>query len=261
MQSLVSLSAFPKSGVTYLSFLLFYSLFPDSCDIHEIERKYVLDIHAYPNAQFAAPEGPGLIKSHFPYAPAQPTVRVTKRAIYLIRHPLDVMASAFDFDTLTSGGERAAYDAAFRSYARRWVESGGDAFPWCGTWIHHVRSWLTQSAIPVQLVRYEDLVDQPEAELASVLAFLGFQVPEARRAFAIEKSSMKAMAAIEEDEVSSRRDGIFFRDSLAKGYARGHRFINKGYRDSYHRLLTDAERAIADRTFGQELQRFYRERA
>lgn len=261
MQNLVSLSAFPKSGVTYLSFLLFYSLFPDNCDVHEIERKYVIDIHAYPNAQFADPSGPRLIKSHLPYVPALPLIRSTNRAIYLIRNPLDVMASAWDFDALTSGDERATQTAAFRAYARRWVESGGDAFPGCGTWMQHVRSWLTQAAIPVHLVRYEDLVDRPEAELASILTFLGFQIPEARSSFAIEKSSMKAMAALEEKEVGARRDGIFFRDSLAKGYALGRRFINKGYRDSYRLLLTDEERTVADRTFGSELKRYYGARA
>src|SRR5580704_13818757 len=50
VQSLVSLSAFPKSGVTYLSFLLFHGLFPDSADVHDLERKYIIDIHAHPRA-------------------------------------------------------------------------------------------------------------------------------------------------------------------------------------------------------------------
>src|SRR5271155_3559096 len=91
LQAITSLSAFPKSGVTYLSFLLFYSLFSDDSDIRDLERKYILDIHEYPNATFGDPRAPRLIKSHFPYNPSIPAVRLTSKAIYLIRHPIDVM--------------------------------------------------------------------------------------------------------------------------------------------------------------------------
>ena len=55
MRDLFSLSAFPKSGVTYLSFLMFHSLFPDSCNIRDLESKYVIDIHGNPQAAFADP--------------------------------------------------------------------------------------------------------------------------------------------------------------------------------------------------------------
>jgi len=205
--SLVSLSAFPKSGVTYLSFLLFYSLFPDSCDIRDIEQKYILDIHAFPNATFADPTGPRLVKLHLPYIPTLPVVRSTSKAVYLIRHPIDVMASAWDFEALTSGGVRSTQSPAFRAFVRRWIETGGDAFPEYGCWVQHVRSWLGQSNIPLHLVTYEHLVDRPESELMSILAFLGVRIPMERLRLAVERSSMKAMAALEEQEVAQRSEG------------------------------------------------------
>jgi Sulfotransferase domain len=257
LRSLTSLSAFPKSGVTYLSFLLFYSLFPDECDIHDIERKYVLDIHAYPDATFADPKGPRLIKSHLPYVPWMPVISATQKAVYLIRHPIDVMASAWDFENLTSGGARQEGSPEFRAFVRRWLETGGDAFPGCGTWVQHVRSWLSQTDIPVHLVRYEDLVDDRKSALVALLAFLQLSVPADRVRRAIEKSSMKAMAKLEEEEVTGRREGVFFRNSLASGYGLGHRFINKGYRGSYERLLSEEERVLCDRTFGPELARYF----
>ena len=103
---------------------------------------------------------------------------------------------------------------------------------------------------------YENLVDNPERELKSILDFLGIQVPAERQRIAIERSSMKSMAALESEEVENRVDGIFFRNSLASGYGQGHRFINKGYRKSYEILLTSEERAIADRTFGDEIAQY-----
>jgi hypothetical protein len=256
LQAVTSLSAFPKSGVTYLSFLLFYSLFPDGCDIHDLERKYIIDIHAYPNADFADPKGPRLIKSHFPYNPALPAVRLTSKAIYLIRHPIDVMMSVWDFAHLIEGRARDAQSSAFRAFVKQWVETGGH-YPPFGAWTAHVRSWLGQTNIPVHLVTYEHLVDSPERELKAILDFLGIAVAEERQRVAIERSSMKSMAKLESQEVDNRVDGIFFRNSLAAGYGKGHRFINKGYRKSYETLLRPEERVIADRTFGNEIARFF----
>jgi Sulfotransferase domain len=257
LYDIVSLSAFPKSGVTYLSFLLFHSLFPNDCDIHDLERKYIIDIHAYPHARFANPQGPRLIKSHFPYNPDLPAIQLTRKAIYLIRHPIDVMMSAWDFDRLIKGAAHDAQTATFHAYVRSWIETGGTAFPEFGSWVQHVRSWLGQSTIPVHIVSYQDLVDSPDYELASILDFIGIQVPSERQRIAIDRSSMKSMAAIETQEVENKIDGIFFRNSLSAGYDIGRRFINKGYRNSYENILSVEERAIADKTFGTELVRYF----
>jgi hypothetical protein len=256
LQGITSLCAFPKSGVTYLSFLLFYCLFSDDCEIHDLERKYILDIHAYPNAQFGDPLAPRLIKSHFPYIPSIPAVRLTTRAIYLIRHPIDVMMSAWDFDQLIKGGVRETPSSAFHAHIHRWLATGGVTVPAFGSWVQHVRSWLGQPNIPLHLVTYENLVDEPERELRRILEFLDIDVSAKRQGLAIERSSMKSMAAFEEKEVKDRVDGVFFRNGLA-GYAQGRRFINKAYRNCYQTVLSPEERIIADRTFGVEIDRYF----
>jgi hypothetical protein len=259
VQGIVSLSAFPKSGVTYLSFLLFYSLFPDECDIQDLERKYILDVHSYPNATFADPRVMRIIKLHSPYHLAIPAVRLTSKAIYLIRNPIDVMMSAWDYEHLIRGGLHKAHSPTFREYVRQWFATGGVVRiePMHGSWIQHVRSWLGQTSIPVHLVTYERLVDNPEQELKSIIDFIGVNVPAERQRIAIERSSMKSMAALESQEVEKRVDGIFFRNSLAIGYDQGHRFINKGYRNSYKAVLTPQERVLADKIFGSEISRYF----
>jgi len=262
LQGITSLSAFPKSGVTYLSFLLFYSVFADDLDIHDLERKYILDIHAHPSARFADSYAPRLIKSHFPYNPAIPAVRLTSRAIYLIRHPIDVMMSAWDFGHLIKGRAADTRSPEFRAFVRRWVMTGGDdAFGGFGSWVQHVRSWHGQANIPVHTVTYENLVDNPERELQAILDFVGLNIATERQRAAIQRSSMKSMAALESKEVENRIEGIFFNNSLAVGYGQGLRFINKGYRKSYETLLTEEERSIADKTFGSEIAKFFGNRS
>ncbi len=256
MPSIISLSAFPKSGVTYLSFMLFHSLFSDDCDIRDLERKYIIDIHEHPTTRPAERHGVALFKSHFPFNPANPFVRVTNKAIYLLRDPIDVMMSSWDFGKLIQGAQNDTESPAFRAYVRDWLEGGGNGFPAYGSWSNHVRSWLGQRQIPVHLVTYQNLVDRPERELPAILEFLGVNIAADRQRIAIERSSMKSMAAMEKQEVDKGVDGIFFRGSLSAGYGMGHRFINKGYRDSYESVLRPDERAVADRSFG-EFKRYF----
>ncbi len=268
MKDMICLSAFPKSGITYLSFLVFHSLFGDDFDVKNIEKKFIIDIHVNPNPVFIHPSAPRIIKSHFPYVSGLPFIDRTAKSVYLIRHPIDVMMSAWDFNNLIPGtlvgqpgneksAAESAQDPVFRAYVRRWVESGGAGYAVSGTWIQNVRSWLGQNEIPVHVVTYDDLVDKPDIELAAILNFLGIDVSEKKKQKAIERSSMRAMAALELQEINSGKDGIFFRKGLTASYSRGHRFINKGYRNAYDSMLTADDRAIADATFGLELKKYF----
>ncbi|PWC39500.1 sulfotransferase domain-containing protein [Azospirillum sp. TSO35-2] len=260
MRDLISLSAFPKSGVTYLGFLMFHCLFGDAAAIGDLEKKYVIDIHAWPAMPFAVPEGPRIVKSHFPFGPDRPCVGRTAKAVYLIRHPVDVMMSAWDYRRFLNpdDGEGGPADGpAFRQFVHGWLTTGGAEFEVAGPWLQHVRSWLDQREIPVHLVTYADLVDHPDRELAAILRFLDLPVPVDRQAMAVERSRMAAMAALEAEEVRNRRDGVFYRPELARSYEGRRRFINKGHRDCYATLLTDEERALADRTFGAELSAYF----
>src|SRR4029077_14434842 len=154
-----------------------------------------------------------LIKSHFPYNPAIPAVRLTTKAIYLMRHPIDVMMSAWDYQHLIEATVRDTQSPAFRAYINQWLMSGGLMILQFGPWTQHVRSWLSQTNIPVHLVTYERLVDDPEQELKSIIDFIGIDVPAERQRIAIERSSMKSMAMLESQEVENRVDGIFFRNN------------------------------------------------
>jgi len=259
-RDLISLSAFPKSGVTYLNFLLFHSLYGDDADLHALERSYVIDIHAHPDARFAEPGAPRLVKSHFPYDPGLPPVARTAKAVYLIRDPIDVMMSAWDYRHFISADGAPPGDPtvhpAFRPFVRDWLETGGGGCAGAGTWVEHVRSWLGQRTVPVHRVTYRDLVDHPRRELAAILAFLDLEIPAEKQALAVERSSMPSMAALEAKELRAGRDGVFFHPELAAGYGRGRRFVNKGYRDCYRTVLTEAERAMADRVFGPVLREY-----
>lgn len=259
---LICLAAFPKSGITYLGFLVFHALHGPDADVSELDRRHIIDIHE--NLALVPPlDGQvHFIKSHHPYGPAMPLVQRLRRVVYLLRDPIDVMMSAWDYLHLTGGARLKAFvdgdpQIGFRRFVGYWLTTGsGEIFRNAGTWTGHVSGWNDQRAIPLHRVRYDRLVDDPRAELAAVLNFIGIKIPAERIDEAVGASSMETMRAVEEREIRERRPGAFYRDRLAPGYAEGRRFIGAGHRGSYEAMLEASEKILADRTFGPLIQRY-----
>lgn len=66
-----------------------------------------------------------------------------------------------------------------------------------GSWSENVNSWLDQTEVPVTLVRYEDLVADPRAELERVVDEIGLPVEEPLLARAVESSSFESLSVQE----------------------------------------------------------------
>jgi aryl sulfotransferase len=183
-----------------------------------------------------------------------------ERAICLVRDPIDVMMSIWDFMHLMGhksllDGAEAEKEAIFRNFVGRWVTTGGDQIGGAGTWVTNVMSWLDQRALPVLLVRYESLKADPVAQLARVCTFLGAAVPPERIAQAAHRSDAGEMRKQEQREIDTKQAGAFYRPELETGYSRGFRFVGRLNQNSYDTMLTDAERRAADRVFGPVLAR------
>ena len=200
------------------------------------------------------------MKTHFGYDAALPLRERADRAVYLVRDPIDVMMSVWDFfhllgDPSLLNAPQAAKDQIFRSFVRRWVTSGGDQIGFAGTWAGNVSSWIDQPDFPVLVVRYEILKAAPVAQLARVCEFLGEQVAPERLEQAARLSSVDEMRKQEQREIDTKQAGAFYRPMLEKGYESGFRFVGRLNANSYATMLTDEERQEADRRFGPVLAR------
>lgn len=100
--------------------------------------------------------------------------------IYLVRNVLDIADSlsladaagkAAAVDELCSSGHAIACSAGRLNSELRQIT---------GSWSEHVRSWTEQRQIPVCLIRYEDLLRNPEEEFSRISRFCGL-VPDAVR--------------------------------------------------------------------------------
>ena len=118
---------------------------------------------------------------------------VTSGAIYVTRDPLDVAVSfAHHYSkTLEEAVERIARDTLtvsastgrLRTQLRQRLLS----------WSRHVLSWLDQSAIPVHVMRYEDMSLQPIETFTAAVRFLGWAEDVDRVRRAVEFSSFEVL--------------------------------------------------------------------
>ncbi len=258
MKDVCYIAAFPKSGITYLNFMLFHLLFDRPQDVRLIDSHYIFDVHE----SLARVPPPGqldrYVKTHFPFGPQIPLRQRAARAVYLLRDPIDVMMSVWDFKHLI--GEEGLLQASpsqhaalFQKFCQQWLSSGGLVYPWAGSWRDNVASWLDQKELPLLLVRYEQLRANPAEELPRILRFLGRKVSDERIAAAIEVGKPDNMRNLESEEVKAGVSGIFYRPNLARGYAQGYRFVGRMHGGSSEKILSPAARQYAAQIFGPVL--------
>lgn len=262
MNDISYIAAFPKSGITYLNFMLFHVLFDRPQDARLIDSDYIFDVHESLARVPPASDEPRYLKIHSSYSQLIPLRQRAARAVYLMRDPVDVMMSAWDFKHLT--GEDGLLDASpaqreamFQRFCQHWLTTGGLIYPWAGSWNANVASWLDQTDLLLLVVRYERLKARPFEELRRILSFLGREASDERVAAAVEAAEPGNMRKLEAEEINNRVAGVFYRPGLARGYAQGHRFVGKMHGGSSEKVLTPAARQYAQQVFGPVIERAY----
>ncbi len=217
------LASYPKSGNTWVRFLLYHYLYGELTESAALGRR-IPDVLKDPLP--VAGEGPMLVKTHWVLSPKMPHVERTAGAIYVVRHPRDVVLSLINFYRLRD--PEAPWTDEFM--ARNFIQGGGDpsiAKMGFGTWVENVSTWLIQRRFPMLLVRYEDLKADAPKELRRMIEFLGEPVDAARLARAVELSSFDRMRELEVKEKQSGNRGSLFDGGKAE-LDRGLLFMSKG---------------------------------
>ena len=223
------LASYPKSGNTWLRFMLYAYMFgPPSASIEVAQR--IPDLHRSVPGQLP-PGELAMMKSHFMLSDKHPGLSETTGAIHIIRNPRDVVLSALNYRKLTGEGARSFTETG---YIKGFIKAGGD-IDWLrlgfGSWAEHARSWRNTEKFPVLGLRYEDLKQDPGAGLRSMVDFLKLDLDEARVEQAVKASSFDSMRAMEIREKQkpvkdAHNKRLFVGDT--KAARKGVYFVNKG---------------------------------
>jgi hypothetical protein len=272
MKGIVWLASYPKSGNTWFRVFL-ANLLADTPEPVDINALGIVNFSARPGFDRAmgwetsdltvaeavqarlavqemfAQENDPIFKVHEAFTDPRDgqtlfSVPATRAVLYFIRHPLDVVVSFGHH-----GG--STLDAALeRMNDQRAVLGAGEAyeghiqFPQpVGSWSHHVRSWVDAPGLPVQVLRYEDMLARPEEVFTAACQFAGVPADPARVARALAHSRFEALQAQE------RTKG--FREKL-----KGDTFFRQGRAGGWREVLSPAQVSAIVAAHGEVMRRF-----
>jgi hypothetical protein len=121
-------------------------------------------------------------------------------AVVVVRHPADVAVSLSHFFSWPLERCVAFLLDEQAGLCRSSKRGGQQVRQFMGTWANHVHSWVDQDQIPVLLLRYEDLLAQPEAQFSRLAEFLELPAESGLIAAAAANTRFEKLQAKEEEE-------------------------------------------------------------
>jgi hypothetical protein len=200
------LASYPRSGSTWLRFLLYESLAGQSSGFGNVNES-IPDVKEHKIGKPLMPDGGRLIKTHEVYHPEY------RKAVYLVRDPRDVALSEYAYQTALGLVEQPLDD-----YLRAFLTKGVNPF---SSWTEHVQSWLSAplSADQLLIVKFEDLRKDSVAAVSQIISFFGATPDESRIRQAITNNSVERMKAKEKETPQrASKKGQFIRSGSVGGW-------------------------------------------
>ena len=215
------LGAYPRSGSTWLKFMLFELLSGEEADFVN-DQIAVPHVGGQRGARRLLAGEQKLIKTHEHFRPQY------RKAVYLVRDVRDVVLAEYAFNQWRGVEERPFDDFLERFLAGR---IHGYSF---GSWITHVGSWLraTESDSKIKILKFEDLTRDTVGTMQGVLRFLDAVIDADELQRVVDNNSVARMRE-REDRARDRAFG-----NRKKAYAKGHRFVRKGRSGGWRTSLT-----------------------
>jgi hypothetical protein len=189
-------------------------------------------------------EGLIFVKTHQALAidRGHPTINfsVTAGAIYIIRNPLDV---AISYAHHLVGSVDEAIELMNTKNAETAV-SDKQVYELYGSWSQHVLSWTRKPHRAIYVMRYEDMLAEPQKTFGALAGHLLFKPSDSELDDAIKRSSFEQLREQEE------KDGFRERPKKAE------RFFREGRVGQWKDVLTPAQiKCIVD-AHGEQMARF-----
>jgi hypothetical protein len=182
----IFLVSYPKSGNTWLRFLIGNYLTHNKCDFNNC-GEIVPDM--YHNPVPIELQRPRIIKSHSPFTSEY------SRVIYIVRDGRDVAVSyyyyALKFGFIDSNTQ-------FTDFLLQFNAGTLDDFT---PWNHHINLWLDRAKQDFLLIKYEDLKANTIHELTRVLKFANLPIDSNRLISAVKSSEFGNMQKLEKHEL------------------------------------------------------------
>lgn len=205
----VYLVSYPKSGNTWLRFLLANLIYAKSGDVdfRNIDS-FIPDIYQNRTGILNSIARPRILKSHEYLDPRY------RKMVYILRDPRAVTVSYYHY-LIKIKAIPVGYSKS--DHVKNFVDGNIDPF---GTWQEHVCGWLAarRNDSDFLLLQYENMLEAPVHALKKVVEHLQMDVSDTEIQYAIDKSSFRNMQNLEKQNATqwkamkgSRQDKMFVR--------------------------------------------------
>jgi hypothetical protein len=193
-ESDIYLVSYPKSGNTWMRYLLTYSIWPESAEMDLVEMASYIPSYRLP-IDMEAMLAPGSPCNHLPHRIIKEHTRYDersrqhiKRAIYIARDGRDAIVSYWHFCN-----QRDNSSIPFSEFIEISARPGHSYGPWS----EHVRGWLNAPLEAKLILRYEDMLTDTFSCLKRALEFAEIDVADSAISKAIDRASFNSMRKLE----------------------------------------------------------------
>ncbi|MEA3477953.1 MAG: sulfotransferase domain-containing protein, partial [Bacteroidota bacterium] len=227
-KNIVWLASFPKSGNTWFRIFL-SNLFSDSphpVNINEMtetiisSNRSIIDSYlGFHSSELTAEEiddlrpevfrrfsdekeGLAFIKTHEAWTlnsrgnPIFPE-EITKGVVYIVRNPLDIAISYSFHNNQSIDKTISILNNDISKLCEEKDKLNTQTQQILTSWSNHVSSWTKDSKLPVHIIRYEDMLDDPLISFKSAVEFLNLEYGESEIINAINNSSFETLNEME----------------------------------------------------------------
>ena len=146
---------------------------------------------------------------------------MTHKAVYLVRNPLDVVASFANHNATSIDNTIRLMNNPKGVLARQRININNQFPQYLQDWSGHVNSWIEQKHIDTIVVRYEDMKHDTFNTFQKVMNDLGFEIPDDRIKKAIELTQFEKLKKAESQKgfkEKNIRSESFFRKGQTGGW-------------------------------------------
>lgn len=211
--------SYPRSGSTWTRFLIGNLVFTEEPVTFANIEQYMPSIYICSDRTLRRQPRPRLLTSHESFDPAY------KIIIYVVRDPRDVAISYYHY---CIKNHDVAGDYPLEAFIPRYISAKvNPTYDRWGSWADNVMSWLAmrEHQRGFLLLRYEDMVENPERELAKVATVLDIDATPERIRRATQLSSADHMRKLEKEQFKqwkqinkTRSDKPFVRVASSGGW-------------------------------------------
>ena len=192
------LVSYPRSGNTWLRFLLAHLIHQAPLNFRELEL-VVADIYQNSDRELLSLRSPRILKSHELFDNRY------RKIVYIVRDPRDVAISFYYWRVKKESFSQPEKKMSMQEYLEIFVEREY-AFTRCN-WAEHVESWLSQSNIfgaRLLVIKYEEMKKDAAHVLHSVAEHISFEHDETKVENAVRLSSLSNMQKAEKTLINTR---------------------------------------------------------